>query len=163
MIIDNMKENDWEQVRAIFIEGINTANATFETEAPSWDTWNRKYLQDCRLVVRDGDKVIGWAALLPTSSQKAYHGVAELSIYLGVESKGKGIGTSLLSELIKTSEENGFWTLQSGIFTENSGSIHLHEKAGFREVGVRKRVGKLNGVWRDVMLMERRSQVVGLE
>ncbi|AXI07864.1 GNAT family N-acetyltransferase [Oceanobacillus sp. 143] len=163
IIIDNMKENDWEQVHDIFIEGINTGNATFEKEAPSWEAWNKKYLEDCRLVVRDGDKVIGWAALLSTSTQKAYHGVAELSIYLGSESKGRGIGTSLLIALIKMSEAHGFWTLQSGIFIENSASIHLHEKAGFRKVGVRKRVGKLNGVWRDVMLMERRSEVVGVD
>ncbi|WP_404459454.1 GNAT family N-acetyltransferase [Oceanobacillus kapialis] len=163
IVMEQMKKADWPEVRSIYVEGIETANATFDTEPPSWEEWDRKYLPACRLVVREGQKVIGWAALLPISSKKAYAGAAELSIYLGKSSVGKGIGTKLMAYMIAESEANGFWTLQSGIFPENKGSIRLHEKAGFVEVGVRKRIGKLHGVWRDVVLLERRSQVVGLD
>lgn len=163
LVIEHMKETDWKQIRAIYEEGINGGNATFDTESPDWDSWNAKYLKECRLVVREDEKVLGWAALIPVSSKNAYSGVAELSIYLSSESTGKGIGKRLLQILIAESEANGFWTLQSGIFPENAASINLHKKAGFREVGVRERIGKLNGVWRDVVLLERRSEVVGLE
>jgi len=163
LVIEHMKETDWEQVRAIYEEGIRGGNATFDTEAPNWDSWNAKYLPLCRLVVREGEKILGWAALIPTSSRAAYSGVAELSIYLSSESTGKGIGKRLLQTLITESEANGFWTLQSGIFPENSASIHLHKRNGFREVGVRERIGKLNGVWRDVVILERRSAVIGLD
>ncbi len=161
--MDHMTTSDWSQVRSIYLEGIETGNATFDTEAPDWEEWDRKYLKDCRLVAREAGKVIGWAALLPTSSKKAFAGAAELSIYLSKQSIGKGIGTKLMAYLIEESEANGFWTLQSGIFPENKGSIRLHESAGFIEVGVRERIGKLNGVWRDVVLLERRSRIVGID
>lgn len=163
IIIEKMKETDWEQIREIYIEGINTGNATFDTEAPEWREWDKKYLPMCRLVAREGDTVLGWPALLPTSSRAAYAGVAELSIYLRASAAGKGLGTSLMQALIEDSETNGFWTLQAGIFPENQTSIRLHKRAGFREIGVRKRVGKLNGVWRDVVMLERRSAVVGVD
>ncbi|WP_100012341.1 GNAT family N-acetyltransferase [Lentibacillus sediminis] len=163
IIIENMKSTDWEQIREIYIEGIHTGNATFDTEAPEWGGWDNKYLPECRLVAREGDAVLGWAALLPTSSRAAYAGVAELSIYLRASAAGKGLGTRLMQALIEESEADGFWTLQSGIFPENETSIRLHKRAGFREIGVRQRVGKLNGAWRDVVMLERRSTVVGVD
>ena len=161
--IDIMKETDWEQVRDIFIQGIQTGNATFDTDAPSWEEWDLGHIQECRLVVRDGQKLLGWAALSLVSSRLAFAGVAELSIYLSTDSAGKGIGTKLIQAVIESSEATGFWTLQSGIFPENTASIHLHKKAGFREIGVRKQLGKMNGCWRDVVMMERRSEIVGVE
>ncbi|MRG86127.1 GNAT family N-acetyltransferase [Salinibacillus xinjiangensis] len=161
--IDGMNTTDWEQVLTIYQEGIDTGNATFRTKAPTWEEWNHYHLMDCRLVAREGDKVLGWAALTPTSKMEAYAGAAELSIYVGRNSKGKGVGSQLLQALIQRSEEKGFWTLQAGIFPENTSSIHLHKKHGFREVGRREHIGKLNGVWRDVILLERRSHVVGME
>ncbi|MFC4024850.1 GNAT family N-acetyltransferase [Oceanobacillus longus] len=161
--IDKMLDADWEQVRNIFIQGIETKNATFETEAPSWEEWNQGHIQECRLVVRDGEKVLGWAALSPISSRRAFTGIAELSIYFSLDSVGKGIGTKLIQTVIESSEAAGFWTLQSGIFPENISSIRLHEKAGFRMIGIRERMGKLDDVWRDVAMMERRSEIVGID
>lgn len=163
MTINAMTQADWPQVKGIYVEGIETGNATFETKAPDWEEWNSKYIDVCRLVARDDERVLGWAALLPVSSRAAFSGVAELSIYLSSESTGKGIGTRLLSAVIEESESKGFWTIQSGIFPENTGSIRLHEKMGFREIGVREKLGKLNGVWRDVVMMERRSETVGTD
>ncbi|MFD1037781.1 GNAT family N-acetyltransferase [Virgibacillus byunsanensis] len=162
IVIDEMVAKDWGQVRDIYIEGINTGNATFDTEAPSWEKWNNVHRETCRLVARDGENVIGWAALSSVSSKKAYDGVAEVSIYLSGDSTGRGIGSKLLKALIETSEANGFWTLQSGIFPENKSSITLHKNFDFTEVGVRKRVGQLHGVWRDVVMLERRSSIVGV-
>nr|WP_277749479.1 GNAT family N-acetyltransferase [Oceanobacillus halophilus] len=163
IFIDGMKESDWEEVREIYIEGINTGNATFDTTPPTKEEWNKKYVEDCRLVIREAGKVIGWAALLPISTKDAFYGVAELSIYLSSSSVGKGIGKKLLDALIKESEANGFWTLQAGVFPENEASIKLHKSLGFREVGIRESLGKLDGIWRDVLLMERRSKVVGID
>ncbi|MFC3041713.1 GNAT family N-acetyltransferase [Virgibacillus xinjiangensis] len=163
IMVDQMRKEDWNQVKQIYQDGIETGNATFDTEPPDREEWDRKYLQVCRLVAREGNQVIGWAALLPVASKDAFSGVAELSIYLRTGSSGKGVGTKLMDELVKKSESKGFWTLQAGIFLENHGSIRLHEKFGFKMVGVRSRIGKLNGVWRDVLLMERRSTVVGLD
>ncbi|MYL43388.1 GNAT family N-acetyltransferase [Virgibacillus massiliensis] len=163
IIMKPMVYRDWPEVRDIYMEGIATGNATFDTQAPTWEEWNEKYLNVCRLVASEQGKVIGWAALLPISSKKAYAGAAELSIYLSAASRGKGIGRKLMEYVISESEANGFWTLQSGIFPENEGSIRLHEKLGFYQVGVRKRIGKLNGVWRDVVLLERRSDSVGVD
>lgn len=163
IVINNMVKEDWEQVRAIFIEGINTRNATFETEAPTWDEWDRNHISVCRLVVREGKKLIGWAALTPISKRAAHKGVAEVSIYLSSQSTGKGIGSRLLKELVDCSEKNGFWALQTSIFPENKTSISLHKRFGFVEVGVRERIGKLDGQWRDVVLMDRRSKFVGID
>lgn len=157
MNIDQMKPNDWEQVRSIYLEGIKTGNSTFETEAPSWEQWDEGHLQFARLVMRDGDKVLGWAALSLVSKRKVYRGVAELTVYVTESARGQGIGCALLEALIDASERNGIWTLQASIFPENTASAKLHLECGFREVGRRERIAMLNGVWRDTVLLERRS------
>jgi len=160
--IDEMTPLDWEQVSSIYFEGIKTGKATFQTEVPTWEDWNKGHVDSCRLVVRSGNNVLGWGALSPTSSRCVYIGVAEVSIYIGENYRGRGLGKVLLTALIKLSEENGFWTLQSGIIKENIPSVVLHEKCGFRKLGVRERVAKMsNGKWHDVVLMERRSTLVG--
>jgi phosphinothricin acetyltransferase len=156
-----MKPEDWKQVRAIYEEGIATGNATFETCSPEWDVWDSKHLGTCRLVARRGDEIVGWAALSHVSSRAAYRGVAEVSVYVGESAKGQGIGSELLSALIEASEIAGIWTVQAGIFSENVASLALHEKHGFRTVGIREKIGCLNGQWRDVVLMERRSKKAG--
>ena len=161
--IAEMKPGDWEQVRAIYLEGIGSSNATFETEAPSWETWDAAHLRFARLVARDGKTIIGWAALSPVSQRCVYGGVAEVSVYVAANSRGRGIGRALLEKLIEESERNGIWTLQAGMFPENAGSLALHKACGFREVGRRERIGKLNGVWRDTILLERRSRKVGID
>ena len=161
--IDEMSQDDWEQVADIYLEGINTGKATFQTEVPTWKDWNNGHVNSCRLVIRSGNNVLGWGALSPTSSRCVYAGVAEVSIYMGGKYRGRGIGTVILQNLIKLSEENGLWTLQSGIIKENTSSIELHEKCGFREIGIREKVAKMkNGKWHDVVLMERRSKIVGI-
>jgi phosphinothricin acetyltransferase len=160
--IEEMKEIDWDQVAAIYMEGIATKLATFQNEVPSWEEWNKGHCKPCRLVAKSGDEVLGWAALSPTSSRCVYEGVAEASIYIGSRFRGIGIGTSLLTELIHLSEEAGFWSLQSGIIRENISSIHLHDKCGFRVIGIKEKPAKMdNGEWHDVVLMERRSKLVG--
>ena len=162
--IREMSPEDWIEVRDIYIEGIRTGNATFETAAPSWESWDLDHVQDCRLVTTYGKKVIGWAALSPVSSRRVYSGVAEVSLYLSVEYRGKGIAVKLLKDLIRCSEQRGFWTLQSGIFPENLASLSVHKKCGFREIGLRKKMGKMsNGTWRDVVLLEWRSESVGID
>ena len=160
-VIDRMKADDWEQVRSIYLEGIATGHATFETTAPSWEKWDAGHLQIVRLVARDQSIVLGWAALSPVSSRCVYGGVAEVSVYVGKNGRGQGIGRALLESLIEESEQNGIWMLQAGVFPENMASINLHLRCGFREVGRRERIGKLNGVWRDTLLLERRSKSVG--
>ncbi len=162
-IIDKMKASDWEQVRSIYREGIVTRNATFETEAPSWEKWDSSHFPDVRLVARASKAIVGWAALSPVSSRCVYAGVAEVSIYVGAKYGGQGVGGALLEALVALSEEKGIWTLQAGVFPENYASLALHKKCGFREVGRRERVGRMNGVWRDVVLLERRSKVVGID
>ena len=152
---------DGPAVREIYLEGIATGDATFQTDAPSWEEWDAGHLRTCRLVaVRDG-KVAGWAALSPVSDRCAYAGVAEVSVYVGAAFRGHGIGRELLDALVNESEQQQLWTLQAGIFPENRASVGLHERAGFRIVGSRNRLGKLAGRWRDVLLLERRSTVVG--
>jgi len=160
--IESMRETDWEQVRTIYLEGIATGDATFEELAPSWDGWDSQHLFRCRLVAKRDDEVVGWAALAPVSSRAVYAGVAEVSVYVSSHWRDRGIGSKLLHELIAESEACGLWTLQAGIFQENVASIRLHEKCGFRIVGRRERLGKMAGRWRDVMLLERRSEVVGM-
>jgi L-amino acid N-acyltransferase YncA len=162
-IIDTMKESDWERVRSIYQEGIATGEATFEKNAPTWEKWNESHLLSCRLVARSGDTVLGWAALSSISNRCVYGGVAEISIYLGEQYRGMGLGRSLLTALIAESEKNGLWTLQAGVFPENKASIDLHKRCGFREVGRRERIGKMDGRWRDTVLLERRSSVVGTD
>ena len=161
--IDPMTRDDWNAVRAIYLEGIRTGNATFEQSAPDWEKWDESHLSSCRLVARSADELIGWAALSPYSRRRVYAGVAEVSVYVSENARGRGIGFTLLSALIESSEQNGIWTLQAGIFPENVSSIALHKRCGFRVVGVRERIGCMNGRWRDVVLMERRSAAIGLQ
>ena len=157
-VIDQMRASDWEQVRAIYLEGIRTGHATFETEAPSWEQWNDAHLPVARVVMRDGERVLAWGALSPVSKRQVYRGVAELTVYVAESARGQGIGRALLEALIIESERNGIWTLQASIFPENTASVELHRRCGFREVGRRERIAMLNGVWRDTLLFERRSQ-----
>jgi phosphinothricin acetyltransferase len=162
IVIEPMQAADWEAVRAIYAEGIATGHATFETETPPWERWDAAHRRDCRLVARVGGEVVAWAALSPVSSRAVYAGVAEESIYVAAAARGKGIGKRLLSALVEASEHAGVWMLQMSTFPENAVSIHLHEACGFRVVGRRERIGKMNGVWRDTVFMERRSQKVGV-
>jgi L-amino acid N-acyltransferase YncA len=162
-IIDSMRSDDWEQVSAIYQEGIATGHATFETNAPNWEQWDVGHLAVCRLVARDGAKILGWAALSAVSRRQVYAGVAEVSVYIGTESRGQGVGDKLMAALVAASEEHGIWTLQASIFPENQASVALHLKHGFRELGRRKRIAKLHGVWRDTVVLERRSRAVGLD
>ena len=158
--IDPLTASDWPAVCSIYLEGIATGNATFERTAPDWERWDSEHLKRCRLVARAGYKIAGWAALSPVSSRSVYAGVAEVSVYVGERARGRGIGMALLSRLIAESESEGIWTLQAGIFPENRASVELHEKAGFRIAGTRERIGRMNGRWRDVLLLERRSAIV---
>ena len=158
-----MRQSDWEGVRAVYVEGLATGEATFETEAPGWERWDAAHLSFARLVARAGERIEGWAALSPVSSRRVYAGVAEVSVYVGREFRGRGLGRSLLEELIKESERHGVWTLQASIFPENASSVALHRACGFRLVGTRERVAKLDGRWRDTILFERRSTVVGVD
>jgi L-amino acid N-acyltransferase YncA len=157
-----MASSHWDGVRRVYREGIATGNATFETEAPSWETWDRAHRADCRLVaLADSSEVLGFAALSKVSERCVYGGVAEVSVYVAASDRGAGIGRRLLERLVRESEDAGIWTLQAGIFPENAASIALHERQGFRVVGVRRRLGRLAGRWRDVALLERRSENVG--
>ncbi|MGB5321822.1 N-acetyltransferase family protein [Lutimonas sp.] len=161
IIIRTMEPADWKAVSEIYKEGILTGFATFETEVPSWDQWNSNHIAVCRLVAVAGKKVKGWAALSAVSSRCVYGGVAEVSVYVAKNARGKQIGEQLLRELIAQSEKEGYWTLQSGIFPENTASIGLHKKCGFRKIGFRERIAQLNGVWKDNILMEKRSEKTG--
>jgi L-amino acid N-acyltransferase YncA len=156
-------ETDWESVRSIYLAGIATGLATFETEAPSWERWNNAHLPAPRLAAISSQGMVGWAALSSVSGRAAYAGVAEVSVYIAGERRGQGIGRLLLEGLVNESEQNGIWTLQASIFPENIPSISLHKSCGFREVGKRERIGKLKGVWRDTILLERRSTLVGCD
>jgi L-amino acid N-acyltransferase YncA len=165
---DTMKAKDWGQVRSIYLEGIGTGNSTFESDAPDWDKWNSGHLPAHRLVVREGRRVLAWAALSPVSTRRVYSGVAELSLYVAAEQRGKGIGSTLLEAMIRSTEEAGLWTLQGGIFPENTASLSLVKKHGFRQIGRREKIGKMTygphaGTWRDVIVVERRSTVAGVE
>jgi L-amino acid N-acyltransferase YncA len=157
-----MMPDDWEQVRSIYLEGIREGNSTFETDAPSWEQWDEGHLKVARLVARDGDKILGWAALSLVSKRSVYRGVAEVTVYVTESARGQGIGGALLAGLINESERNGIWTLQASIFPENIASAKLHLRHGFREVGRRERIATLSGVWRDTLLFERRSTNVGV-
>ncbi len=166
-MIDRMRPEDWEEVRSIYLEGIRTGHATFEADAPDWDAWDSAHLPGHRLVIRESDRILAWAALTPVSGRCVYAGVAELSLYVAAGQRGKGIGSALLKALIDLTEKGGIWTLQAGIFPENAASLALVKKHGFREVGKRERLGKMNhgplaGTWRNVILVERRSYAAGL-
>ena len=153
-----MQPSDWPAVRDIYEQGIATRLATFETAAPSWEDWDARHLTDLRLVAEDDGEVLGWAALSPTSARACYAGVAEESVYVSESARGRGIGSALLTELLDRADEAGFWTIQTSIFPENAASIALHERCGFRVVGTRERIARLDGAWRDTVLLERRKQ-----
>ncbi len=157
-----LSPSDWPAVRAVYLEGIATGDATFEQTAPEWDQWDAGHLRAPRIVAREGGEVLGWAALSPISGRCVYGGVAEVSVYVAGRARGRGVGKALLSRLAADSESAGLWTLQAGIFPENRASIRAHLAAGFQIVGRRERLGRMNGRWRDVLLMERRSAVAGM-
>ena len=161
MEIDVARPEDWPAIRAIYAAGIRSGDATFETEAPPWEEWDAAHLPRPRLVARAGAAVVGWAALSPVSSRCVYAGVAEDSVYVAPAAQGGGVGRALLTALVEEAEQAGIWTVQAGIFPENGASLVLRERCGFRRVGVRERLGELDGVWRDVVLLERRSRIVG--
>jgi len=150
----------WSAAERIYLDGIATGNATFETTAPSWETWDRTHFRDLRVVALAAEDVVGWAALSPVSDRCVYGGVAEESVYVAEAVRGQGIGQKLLEDLIARSEAARIWTIQTGIFPENEASLRLHDRVGFRTVGIRERIGQLQGVWRDVVFLERRSQTV---
>lgn len=160
--VREMTAADWDEIRRIYFEGIAGGNATFESEAPSWERWDTGHVRSCRLVAANGEGILGWAAASPNSSRPVYAGVAEVSVYVERDARGLGVGSALLAALIAASEREGFWTLQVGIFPENEASLALHAKHGFRVVGRRERIGRMkDGRWRDVLLLERRSDRVG--
>ena len=162
MYIRNFKQSDFDSVKDIYQQGIDTGNATFETQVKEWDEWNNSMLQVCRLVAVENERVVGWAALSLVSNRCVYAGVAEVSVYVASEARGKGVGQIWLAKLVEESEKKGFWTLQAGIFPENESSIALHQKNGFRILGLQEKLGKMGEKWRDVVLLERRSKVVGI-
>lgn len=157
-----MTPADWPAVAEIYREGIATGHATFSTDAPTWEEWDAGHLSACRQVAVEGGQVLGWAALSPVSDRCVYGGVAEVGVYVAAAARARGVGKALLAGLVAASEAKGIWTLQAGIFPENKGSVTLHERAGFRLVGRRERLGRMaGGEWRDVLLFERRSAVAG--
>lgn len=158
-----MTADDWESVRSIYLAGIATGQATFETEPPTREKWSATHLPAPRLVAVSGERIVGWAALSPVSTRAVYAGVAEVSVYVREEMRGRGIGLLLLNALVQESEKQGIWTLQASIFPENTASVLLHTSCGFREVGKRERIAKMNSIWRNTLLFERRSIVVGAD
>ena len=159
--IRNLTADDWKLVSSIYLDGVATGQATFETRTPSWVGWNSAHLTAPRLVATSEERVVGWAALSPVSSRAVYAGVAEVSVYVANDWRGKRVGRALLETLVFESEKNAIWTLQASIFPENAASMALHKSCDFREVGRRERIGSMNGVWRDTILLERRSGLVG--
>jgi L-amino acid N-acyltransferase YncA len=157
----DLRIEDWPEVAQIFEEGIRTGVATFETEVPSWEDWDSAHLPEHRFVAERSGRVVGWIALAPVSSRCCYSGVAEVSAYVGEEARGEGFGRQLLARLIESSERRGIWTLETGVFPENEPSLALLQRFGFRIVGTRERIGLMHGMWRDVVFLERRSEVVG--
>lgn len=160
--IKAMLPEHWKDVSKIYKEGIDTGMATFEKEIPTWKTWNNGHLKECRIIAQINQEIVGWAALSPVSSRCVYGGVGEVSVYVDKEFKRNNIGKKLLQKLINESEKNGLWTIQSGVFPENIASIKLHKKLGFRQIGYREKIGKLDGVWKDNILLERRSKLIGI-
>lgn len=161
MTIRPLLDSDWPVVARIYEEGIRSGNATFQTTAPTWSEWDAGHTKSCRLAAEINGEMAGWAAISPVSGRCVYAGVGEVSVYIAEKFRGQGVGLQLLEKLIEASEQNGFWTLQAGIFPENTGSIKIHEKAGFRLIGRRERIGQMNGIWRDTLLLERRSTLIG--
>lgn len=162
MNIEKLTEKHWPEVKAIYVSGVATGNANFSHNIPDWDSWDKTHVKNCRLVATEDSAVLGWAALTAISDHCVFAGVAEVSVYIAEGARGRGIGKKLLSELVKLSENNNFWTLESRIFTENLASIKIHKENGFRIIGSRERIGRMNGIWRDTLLLERRSVNVGI-
>jgi L-amino acid N-acyltransferase YncA len=162
MELVSVQENNYKEVATIYAQGIATGVATFETTIPNWQHWDKSHLPFGRIGANEHQVMQGWAALSPVSSRCVYGGVAEISIYIAEKARGKGIGKFLLQALISASETNNIWTLQAGVFRENKASIALHERCGFRIIGFKERIGQINGVWKDNILLERRSSVVGV-
>ena len=160
--IQTMLPEHWPAVKKIYEEGIATGNATFQTTAPQWEQWDAAHVKDPRLIAIDGDDLVAWAALSPVSGRSVYAGVAEVSVYVAAAARGKGIGKTILQALITASEKNNFWTLQAGIFPENVSSIKIHTGCGFSIIGRREKIGQMNGIWRDTLLLERRSTITGV-
>jgi L-amino acid N-acyltransferase YncA len=153
----------WEKVKAIYEAGIATGQATFQTAAPGWEEWDEGHLQHSRILALEDGKIVGWAALAPVSKRPVYAGVAEVSVYIDAEARGKGIGKALLKQLVQESERHGIWTLYASIFPENAASVAIHKANGFREIGFREKIAKMNGVWRDTVILERRSKTIGYD
>ncbi|MDF2843489.1 MAG: sortase-like acyltransferase [Herbinix sp.] len=161
--IEKMHPEDWPQVSEIYLTGIRTGIATFQSDVPTWEEWNKSHSENCRFVARSGNAILGWIALTPISGRCVYAGVAEVSIYISEESRNQGVGTELLAELIWRSEEAGYWTLQAAIIKDNIASRELFRKCGFREIGFREKLGKMaDGKWYDVVMVEKRSTSVGI-
>ena len=156
--IRELRPDDWPAVRAIYLDGIRSGLASFETEAPAWEAWDARHT--LRVVAQSDEEVVGWAAAAPVSSRRCYRGVVETSVYVAAKARGRGVGHLLMEELIERSERAGVWTLETSIFPENQPSLKLHQRAGFRIVGMRERIGKRDGLWRDTVLLERRSEAV---
>ncbi len=161
MEIIPMLPGNWEAVKDIYVEGIASGNATFQTTAPSWEDWDRDHALHPRLVAMEGNELLGWAALSPVSGRCIYAGVGEVSVYVSARAQGKGVGRQLLQSLVTASEKANFWTLQAGIFPENTASLAIHTACGFRIIGTREKIGKMNGIWRDTVLLEKRSNLTG--
>jgi phosphinothricin acetyltransferase len=162
IVFDKMDSSHWKEVKEIYEQGIATGNATFQQSAPAWEEWDKSHLEHSRLIAKQDETIAGWAALTPVSGRCVYAGVAEVSIYVSEQARGKGLGKQLLQKLIEESEANNIWTLQAGVFPENTASIKMHEACGFRILGTRERIGKMNGTWRDTVLLERRSKTIGI-
>jgi L-amino acid N-acyltransferase YncA len=162
ILFDSMQPTDWQMVKIIYEEGIATGNATFQQSAPDWEEWNNSHLQCCRIVAKENTALMGWATLTQVSGRCVYAGVAEVSVYVSANARGQGLGKQLQEKMVEESEANNIWTLQSGIFPENIASIKIHEACGFRIPGRREKIGQMNGIWRDTILMERRRKKIGI-
>jgi len=160
LIVRDLRADEWPEVARIYEEGIATGNATFETEVPLWEAWDESHLAEHRLVAEEDGRVVGWIALAPVSRRPCYDGVAEISVYVAESARGEGVGSALLAAVVLSAERDGIWTLQTSVFPENEPSLALLRRFGFRTVGTRERIGRLHGVWRDTVLVERRSEVV---
>jgi L-amino acid N-acyltransferase YncA len=161
MNIAEMRPEHWPEVSSLYEAGIATGNATFETSVPPWEAWDTAHRQDLRFVAKEGQRIVGWAAAGSVSDRCCYGGVVEHSVYVAPDRQGAGVGLALLEILVQTAERLGVWTIQSGVFPENTASLALHQRCGFRIVGTRERLGRLDGQWRDVLLLERRSSIIG--
>jgi L-amino acid N-acyltransferase YncA len=160
LIVRDLRPDDWPEVAQIYGEGIATGNATFETEVPGWKAWEAAHVREHRFVAEQDGRVLGWIALTPVSQRPCYEGVAEISVYVAAGARGNGVGSELLAAVVESAERGGVWTLQTSVFPENEASLALLHRFGFRRVGIRERIGQLHGVWRDTVLVERRSEVV---